>query len=203
MSNSTEPANTTSAAEAPKKKSKKMMLIIIVLVLAAGGAGGYFFFLRGNTASAKAKTEKNKKGHSDEKSEENEEAHGKTKGEAKGGEKDEKSADVAMPDDSDVKLVTELQPFIVNLADKDGARYLRLTISLGLAAGEGEEKPDTIFTTRVRNAMLAVLTSKTSEEILSAEGKIALRKELLKAAQTASEEPKVAAIYITDFIVQL
>ena len=30
-----------------------------------------------------------------------------------------------------------------------------------------------------------------------------LRKELLKAAQAASEEPHVQAIYITDFIVQL
>ena len=51
--------------------------------------------------------------------------------------------------------------------------------------------------------MLAVLTTKKSEDVLSVEGKTKLRKELLEAAQAASEEPHVEAIYITDFIVQL
>ena len=51
--------------------------------------------------------------------------------------------------------------------------------------------------------MLAVLSDKKSEEILSVEGKTKLRKELLQAAQAASENPEVKAIYITDFIVQL
>lgn len=199
MSNSTEPANTTAATEAPKKKGSKMILIIVILVLAVGGGGGYFFFLRGSSAAAKAKAEKSKKARSEEAADDGD----KASGDEKEGGKSEKAAKISLPDDGDVKHVTELQPFIVNLADKEGARYLRLTISLGLGEGESSEKPDPIFTTRVRNAMLAVLTSKTSEEVLSAEGKVALRKELLKAAQAASDEPKVEAIYITDFIVQL
>lgn len=200
MSNAPEPANTTTTTEAPKKKGSKMMLIIIVLVLAVGG-GGYFFFLRGSNAAAKAKTDKNKKAHAEEKADEGE--NSEAKGAEKEGEKDDKSAKISLPDDSDVKQVTELQPFIVNLADKDSARYLRLTLSLGIGESESDEKIDPIFVTRVRNALLAVLTSKTSEEVLSAEGKNALRKELLKAAQAASEAPKVEAIYITDCIVQL
>jgi flagellar FliL protein len=68
---------------------------------------------------------------------------------------------------------------------------------------ESEEKPGTLFTTRIRNAMLALLTTKTSEDVLTVEGKAKLRKELLRAARAASEEPKVEAIYITEFIVQL
>lgn len=51
--------------------------------------------------------------------------------------------------------------------------------------------------------MLAVLAQKKSDDVLSAEGKVKLRKELLKAAQAVSTEPEVEAIYITDFIVQL
>ena len=55
----------------------------------------------------------------------------------------------------------------------------------------------------IPNAMLAVIADKKSEDVLTVEGKAKLRKELLKAAQAASEEPHVRAIYITDFIVQL
>jgi flagellar FliL protein len=106
-------------------------------------------------------------------------------------------------DDSEVKEVVELQPFIVNLSDTSDARYLRMTVSLGIGASETPEKPNPLFTTKVRNAMISVLTTKTSDQVLSAEGKAALRKELLEAARSVSDEPQVIAIYITDFIVQL
>jgi flagellar FliL protein len=105
--------------------------------------------------------------------------------------------------DSDVKQVVELQPFIVNLSDTSDARYLRMTVSLGIGESETPEKPNPLFTTKVRNAMISVLTTKTSEQVLSADGKAVLRKELLEAARSVSDEPQVIAIYITDFIVQL
>lgn len=78
-----------------------------------------------------------------------------------------------------------------------------MSVSLGVGEGGESEKPDQLFITRVRNAMLSVLSDKSSEEILSMEGKAKLRKQLLKAAQAAADEPEVQAIYITDFIVQL
>ena len=115
--------------------------------------------------------------------------------------------ELSLPDDGDVKQVIELQPFIINLADEGEARYLRMTVSLGLdggeGGGEGESKPDTLMTTKVRSAMISVLTTKHSDEILSVEGKALLRKELLRAARAVVKEPEVHAIYITDFIVQL
>ena len=114
------------------------------------------------------------------------------------------SASLRLPDDSKVKQIIELQPFIVNLADASEARYLRLVVSIGLGGeGGGEEKPNPLYTTRIRNAMLAVLTARTSEEVLSNEGKAKLRRDLLKAARMAAKEPEVEAIYITEFIVQL
>ena len=118
------------------------------------------------------------------------------------GTSSKKLLEISVPDDGDVKQVVELQPFIVNLADDSEPRYLRMTVSVGLAES-GEAKPDPLFTTKVRTAMLAVLTSKRSEEILTVEGKATLRKELLGAARAAVSEPEVHAIYITDFIVQL
>jgi flagellar protein FliL len=114
-----------------------------------------------------------------------------------------KKKPVSEGDDSEVKQVVELQPFIVNLSDTSDARYLRMTVSLGIGESETPEKPNPLFTTKVRNAMISVLTTKTSEQVLSAEGKAKLRKELLEAARSVSDEPQVIAIYITDFIVQL
>lgn len=185
------PAVSPEQVATPKKSRKKFLFIIVALVVLLGAGGGFFFFQR---ASAKVKTEKVKK------------SGRKAADEAEGerAKKDDKAAVPDMPDDGEVKQVMELQPFIVNLADKDGARYLRLTVSLGIGGeSTGSEKPDPLFTTRVRNAMLAVLTTKTSQEVLTTEGKAALRKELLHAASTAVSEPEVYAIYITDFIVQL
>lgn len=190
---------TVAGAEAPaekKKGGKKLILIAVVLILLLGGGGTGFYFWRIAETQA-AETEKET---GDEKP--------STKKTGKKADEEEKSSErsgaikSAIPEDEEVKMVVELPPFIVNLADTDQARYLRMTVSLGVE-GEEEEKPDQLFMTRVRNAMLAVLSDKTSDQILTVEGKSKLRKELLQAAKAASEEPQVKAIYITDLIVQL
>jgi flagellar protein FliL len=192
----TEKQNNPDAAE--KKGGKKFVIIIIMVVLLLGGGGGGFYFWKTSTAAAAEGEEPDKKKGSKKDAENEETASDEHDGEKSG------SLKTSIPDDEDVKAVVELPAFIVNLADTEQARYLRMTVSLGVEGGEGEsEKPDQLFITRVRNAMLAVLSDKTSEEILTVEGKAKLRKELLKAAQAASEEPHVQAIYITDFIVQL
>ena len=191
----------TTEAEAPAKGGSKKFLIIIVLavVLLGGGGAGAYFFLFSKPAASGEETAKGKSTKKAKAAEEEEDAADDTSGKKSG------SIKSSLPKDEEVKKIIELQPFIVNLADENEARYLRLTVSLGVggAEGGGEEKPDQLFITRVRNAMLAVLSEKKSEDILSNEGKAKLRKELLKAAQAASEEPEVKAIYITDFIVQL
>ncbi len=169
----------------PKKKSKKLlMIIVLVVVLLAGGGGGFYFWTR----MSHAQTEKAKG------------AEEKPENSAARKEAGEK---FSLPEDDEVKSVVELQPFIVNLADVESARYLRMTVSVGIGEEGGEEKPDSLFLTRVKNAMLSVLAVKKSTDVLSVEGKQKLREELLQAAQAASAKPKVHAIYITDFIVQL
>ncbi|MEP6901011.1 MAG: flagellar basal body-associated FliL family protein [Actinomycetota bacterium] len=194
-------------AEGGGKKKSKIKLILIVVILLFGAAGGFYYW-RSSSAAAAAKSDKSEKSSSDKKSQAKKEPDDSEDQPDPEEKKSSKKSDIslknALPEDEDVKKVVELPPFIVNLADSESARYLRMTISLGVG-GEGKEgeKPDQLFITRVRNAMLAVLSEKKSDEILSVEGKTKLRKELLKAAQAASEEPHVEAIYITDFIVQL
>ena len=181
------------------KKSRLMLILVIVLVLGLGT--GAFFYFQGSLFGAKAKGKKAQAAADETASGDETDS---ASDEASDESTDTKDAKTKAQDDSRVKQVIELQPFIVNLSDKEEARYLRITISLGVAGeGKAEEKPDSLFTTRVRNALLSVMTSKTSAEVLSVEGKDSLRRELLKAAKAVSKEPKVYAIYITDFIVQL
>lgn len=188
----------TTETEAPKGGSKKFLIIIIlaVVLLGGGGAGAYFFLFSKSAdekAEGKDKSKKSKAKAAEEEEEEPEDTGGK-----------DNSLKGAIPKDEDVKEIVELQPFIVNLADEGEARYLRMSVSLGIGGGEGgHEKPSPLLITRVRNAMLAVLSNKKSEDVLTNEGKAKLRKELLKAAKTAAEEAHIEAIYITDFIVQL
>ena len=189
----------TTESEVPEKKGSKKFLIIIILavVLLGGGGGGAYFFL---FSSKSAEDTEVAKGKSSKKSK------AKEKAEEEPEEKSEKSSSLkdSIPNDEEVKEIVELQPFIVNLADEGEARYLRLSVSLGIGGGEGgHEKPSPLLITRVRNAMLAVLSEKKSDEVLTNSGKAKLRKELLKAAKAAAEDAHIEAIYITDFIVQL
>lgn len=199
-----EATETDASTEAAPKRKRKLILILPVLLLLIAGGTVAFFYLRpvaGKSDAAKSeksaasKEKKKASKNSDEDAEDGEET-----AKSKSNSTPEVLKSV-LPEDEEVKQVVELQPFVVNLADTEEARYLRLTVSVGV--GESGEKPDALFITRVRNAMLGILSGKKSDEILTVEGKKTLRKELLNAAQAASEEPHVQAIYITDFIVQL
>jgi flagellar protein FliL len=189
----------TTETEVPEKKGSKKFLIIIILavvLLGGGGAGAYFFLFASKAgAEGEEKAEKKSKAKAEDEEEEEEPEEKGTKSNSLKG---------AIPNDEDVKEIVELQPFIVNLADDGEARYLRMTVNLGIGGGEGKhEKPSPLLITRVRNAMLAVLSEKKSDDVLTNAGKTKLRKELLKAAKTAAEDAHIEAIYITDFIVQL
>lgn len=205
-----ETANEPLEEKPEKKKGSKLFLILgLLVVLGLGGAAGYYFLLMPSGEAKDEKAEKKKEKNSTS----NELILGDTKASEEKSSEAEKSEDsenaddvikISLPSDENVKHVVELPAFIVNLADTDEPKYLRMTVSLGLG-GEAEEKgePDQLFMTRIKNAMLSVLGTKSSEDVLSVKGKAKLRRELLKAAQAVSGEPPIEAIYITDFIVQL
>lgn len=223
MSDAAAPEKAVNAKAGEPQKSKKKLIIIIVaaLVLIGGGGSGAFYFFKHSNAAAKERDGKSKDELEEDDKKSDSKAHKSKNDEEEGDQEGDQEADreaedeeapkrknkslnIALPDDSKVKAVVELQPYVVNLADQGEARYLRMTVSVGVGGGdEKEEKPSPLFTTRVRNAMLAVLTTKTSEEVLTSEGKMKLRKELLRAARAACHEPRIEAIYITEFIIQL
>lgn len=179
----------TSAPDAGKKKGKGKLLIILiaVLVLALGGGGAAYFFLgRGDAAKGNGKAAKGGDGHDAGHGEEAEEGDG------------HEPAVVALP------------TFTVNLADKDAPRYLRTTVSLLIKDTEkaatlsgGDHKPagEPVRIAMARSAILELLTTKTAEELMSAEGKTTLKKEIAARASDAFRF-KVNDVLLAEFVVQ-
>jgi flagellar FliL protein len=97
--------------------------------------------------------------------------------------------------------IFELTTFIVNLADKGGNRYLRVTMDLELQNPELETELSKRLP-QVRDSILMILPSKRFEDISSAEGKIALRDEILAKINGILTQGKATNIYFKEFVVQ-
>ncbi|MFM2449435.1 MAG: hypothetical protein RIS44_1885 [Pseudomonadota bacterium] len=160
---------------APVKKGKKKLIIIIaavVLVLAAGGGGAAFYFKKKAAAAAEAA-----------------EAEGADHAEAEAHPK----VDLNVP-----PVFVPLEPFTVNLADKDSDRYAQIAVTLQVEDAKFAEKMKA-FMPAIRNSILMVLAHKTSHELLERSGKQALAEEIMREAarpmgihveDTTHEKPK-------------
>jgi flagellar protein FliL len=100
--------------------------------------------------------------------------------------------------------VIPLEPFVVNLADPAGSRFLRVTLSLVVAdeaiAHEFEE--DEVVVLRVRSAILELLAQKEASELVTPEGKTLLKKSIAEGVAHAAHELEVADVLFSEFIVQ-
>jgi flagellar protein FliL len=101
----------------------------------------------------------------------------------------------------EVKATLALEPFIVNLADKEESRFVKTTFQLGLAEKMEEENKNSI--PAMRDLIITLLSSKTAEQILTSEGKDKLREEIRSRLNAISPKTKVLEVYIVDFVVQL
>ncbi len=113
---------------------------------------------------------------------------------------------------------------IINLAEPSGNKYIRLTVTLefepdeeavdaeGEAAAEGEEAAtptvspfDTYIEARMPildDTVITLLSTKTYEALYTAEGKEALRQELMQAIAERIPDHKLINVYFTEFVVQ-
>jgi len=97
--------------------------------------------------------------------------------------------------------IFSLDTFIVNLADKGGNRYLRVTMDLEL----GNPELETEVTKRlpqVRDSILMILPTKRFEDISTVQGKTALRDEMLATLNEYLAQGKITNIYFKEFVVQ-
>lgn len=93
-----------------------------------------------------------------------------------------------------------LETFVVNLADTDQRSYLRIGIDLGLAheLGKSENAP----VAAVRDTILGVLAQCHASDLLSADGKIKLKQDLLHALQERLPALQVQDVYFNEFLIQ-
>ena len=94
-----------------------------------------------------------------------------------------------------------LETFIVNLADPERRRYLRVTMDLELVAPADADKLNDRLP-QVRDSVLMILPSKRFEDIASMEGKTALRSEVINKLNSLFAKSVVSNIYFTEFVVQ-
>ncbi|HWI65940.1 MAG TPA: flagellar basal body-associated FliL family protein [Symbiobacteriaceae bacterium] len=94
----------------------------------------------------------------------------------------------------------KLKNFVTDLADKDRARYVDVTVAVGLkdAAGLTEAKA---LENQVRDAILTQLRTRTAADLLGAPGKDKLA-EAIKESLGKLLKDHLKAVYITDLVVQ-
>lgn len=100
--------------------------------------------------------------------------------------------------------VMALEPFTVNLADKETPRFLRINMSLVIdEGGEIEElKKDALKQARLRSSLLELLSQQMAEHLTSPDGKKELKHAIAERAMEALKPLKVTDVLFSDFVVQ-
>ena len=96
--------------------------------------------------------------------------------------------------------VINLDSFVVNLADLETPRYLKVDIALEVNDSGGKKDIDG-NSARVRDAVLAYLTGLTTEQTMGPLGKSDMRFALKKRVNKVLPSPAVKQVYFTQFIV--
>ncbi|SDC66263.1 flagellar FliL protein [Desulfurella multipotens] len=157
-----------------KKKSLILPILIIVVVLIVGGALAFFFLKKGSSNSPK-------------------------------NTQTQSSSSESVLNDKNVHI-KNIPSMIINLADQSGDRYLKISLALVMNGKEktksSESSGDTLEDAAIKNAIITVISTKTSDTLLTLSGKEELKKQLIKAINNALGEDAVKDIYFTDFIIQ-
>ncbi len=158
------------AAEAPAPKGKKKLIIIVaaVAVLLLGGGGGAFVMMSKKKAAAEAEADAED-----------------------GGKATPKAA--VKHDLKAVPVFVPLDPFTVNLADREAERYAQVGITLELDDAKTEAAIKT-YMPAIRNNILLALADRTAGELMGRDGKAKLaervRREVSRALGVEVEEPQ-------------
>jgi len=134
----------------PKKGMKKMLLMLGAAVLTLGllGAGGVVFYLKRQHA-AEAQAEDGADG----------------------------ASAAAARDPKAVPTFVPLDPFTVNLSDREAERFAQVGISLELTGSAGADQVKA-YMPAIRNNILMVLAHKSAAELLERDGKAKLAAEI-------------------------
>jgi len=98
--------------------------------------------------------------------------------------------------------VIHLDSFIVNLADQDQITYLRASIDLGVEKAPDARSGQGVPLASIRDVIISVLATRHSQELLTPDGKLKLKQDLIAALNEHVPSIGVRDIYFTDFLVQ-
>jgi flagellar protein FliL len=142
----------TAAEAAPPAKGKKKLIIVIAavaaLVLVGGGAAAFLMKKKSVDVEAEADADG--------------EAHAPAKAKA-----------VAKHDPSAVPVFVPLDPFTVNLADREAERYAQVGITLEIEDAHVGDQIKMLMPA-IRNNILMAIADRTAGELLGREGKMRL-----------------------------
>ena len=164
--------------EAPKKKGKLGLILIIAIVLILAGGGAYVWFFIWN-----APVEPSSSVHQ------------------ASGEEPSNTTRPGPSTSSEMGPLFPLKSFIVNLQEREGERYLKVTIELELENDTLTEEL-TKRTPQVQDTVIALLSSKSYEEISSLSGKQVLKAEIKARVNRVLTSGRIRRVYFTEFVVQ-
>jgi flagellar FliL protein len=155
----------------------KMLLVVLLALVSSAGGGLISFVLISRTLSAQGKP----------------------------AEKPEKAEQERIAEMLEKSAVIPLEPFVVNLADTDAARYLRIKISLMVDDKNKlkEVSENQALQLKVRDVILQSLTAKRSQDLINVEGKNNLRHEIQDKVAIYFRGPKLVDVMFTEFVIQL
>jgi flagellar FliL protein len=177
MSKETDAQPAAAPAEKPPGVLKWVAIGIALALVAGGTAGGVLWFLLRPAAPAV------------------EAAEGEH---AEGGE----ATEAKKP--AEPKAVVALEPFLVNLADTEANRFVRVTLHLAVESEHEAEliAKNPVHKARLRSAIIETLAQETSARLVTADGKAALKSALAERCTKALGDLKVLDVLFTDFVVQ-
>lgn len=168
-------AEKASETPEPQKPPKSFKLLIMAggLILLLGAGGVWFFFFSAQSS---------------------EESSGS--GNVKNLSGGEKKITTSVPGH-----IYKMEPFVVNLMDPGQLRYLKVTLHVESNQDKVNEEYEKRLP-QLRDAILTILTNKDYKEVMSSEGKTALREEIKGKMNQLSVSFKVQNIFFTEFVVQ-
>ncbi|MFH1139697.1 MAG: flagellar basal body-associated FliL family protein [Pseudomonadota bacterium] len=104
-------------------------------------------------------------------------------------------------DQANTGVLYPLKPFIVNLADASGKRYLKMALTLELSGPDTQKEAENRMP-QIQDAILILLSSQTFADISNIEGKMRLRSQIISACNRFLTQGKVANVYFSEFVVQ-
>jgi flagellar protein FliL len=116
----------------------------------------------------------------------------------------EEAAPVATEISPKERGLVSFDPFVANLADPGGRRFVRVTVQLvvadALQATEMTETP--VLAMQARAIILELLGMQLADALVTPDGKVALRQAIAERVAEALHEIEVVDVLFSDFVVQ-